>query len=209
MSASLDQLSVRRSGRVLCLGLAPLWIGAVVAGFMVLRRFDGTPGAEASSPARWPAASSIAIDPELPTLLVFAHPRCPCTSATIEDLNRLLSRVADRVRTVVVFYSDPSLGADWVHSATYTAAVDIPGISVVEDDDGATARLFGVQTSGQVLLYDRNGRLIFAGGITPGRGEPGDNEGSRSIHTLLAGGTAPPSTPVYGCRLLSPLEADP
>jgi hypothetical protein len=209
MSASLGQSSVRLSGRILFLSLTALWIGAVVAGFMVLRRFDDTPGAEASSPARWPAATSIAVDPELPTLLVFAHPRCPCTSATIEDLNRLLSRVADRVRTVVVFYSDPSLGADWVHSATYAAAVDIPGISVVEDDGGATARLFGVRTSGQALLYDRDGRLSFAGGITPGRGEPGDNDGSRSLHTLLAGGTAPPSTPVYGCRLLSPLETGP
>ena len=55
------------------------------------------------------------------------------------------------------------------------------GWRCVLDPGGAEARRFGVATSGHVLLYDTRGDLIFSGGITPGRGEQGDNAGPGGV----------------------------
>lgn len=190
-------------------GLAAVWLAAVVAGFVVLGRFESTPGANARSHERWPEAAPIRRDPVVPTLLVFAHPRCPCTSATIERLNRLLARAGGNVRTTVLFYDDPALGEEWLESGSYKAAVAIPGVSVVADELGAAARLFGARTSGQVLLYESTGQLRFAGGITPARGHPGDSDGAHALLTALRGNAGLPPTPVYGCALLEPSEGTP
>ena len=72
------------------------------------------------------------------------------------------------------------------------------------DDEGIEARRFGVSTSGQTLLYDKAGALLFSGGITGARAHQGDNDGRRSIVALLnrktPGRTA---TNVFGCSLFS------
>ena len=68
------------------------------------------------------------------------------------------------------------------------------------------AKSFGTFTSGQTLLYDSAGRLLFKGGITAYRGHSGDNEG-RSLITALLRGDAPAqiklpvAMPVFGCSL--------
>ena len=49
----------------------------------------------------------------------------------------------------------------------------MPGVRVFEDPEATTARLFGARVSGQVLLYDAGGKLLFNGGITAFRGHPG------------------------------------
>jgi hypothetical protein len=80
----------------------------------------------------------------------------------------------------------------------------MPGVNVHEDVDGATARLFGAETSGFVVLYDPRGKLLFKGGITSSRGHAGDNLGEDTIASLLAGQIARSTrTPVYGCSLLT------
>ena len=43
-------------------------------------------------------------------------------------------------------------------------------------------------TSGQTLLYDTKGHLVFSGGITGGRGHEGDNTGRESIEKYLQTG---------------------
>ena len=52
---------------------------------------------------------------------------------------------------------------------------------MLRDDDGAEARRFGAETSGQTLLYDARGALAFSGGITGARGHAGDNAGRASL----------------------------
>jgi len=75
----------------------------------------------------------------------------------------------------------------------------------MRDDDGVEAARFGAATSGQVILYDRDGRLLFSGGITASRGHAGDNDGRDAIVSLLGGGRGTRhSSPVFGCSLLEP-----
>ena len=70
------------------------------------------------------------------------------------------------------------------------------------DNDGIEARRFGSSASGQVLLYNPQGKLLFSGGITASRGHSGDNDGRTAIVALLTQGqAAKDETPVFGCQL--------
>ena len=66
-----------------------------------------------------------------------------------------------------------------------------------------------METSGQTLLYDRRGSLIFSGGITSARGHRGANAGEAALVSLLASGRADRNaTSVFGCPLFGATDAD-
>ncbi len=78
---------------------------------------------------------------------------------------------------------------------------------MLADRDGRDARLFDAHTSGQALLYDASGRLVFKGGITASRGGYGQNAGADAILALTAGVVPKRSlTPVFGCSLQAKAE---
>jgi hypothetical protein len=78
----------------------------------------------------------------------------------------------------------------------------MPDVHLIEDPGGCEAARFGAQTSGDVLLYGADARLLFRGGITPGRGHVGDNPGWDAIIRLISGGsTSLSEAPVFGCPL--------
>lgn len=91
---------------------------------------------------------------------------------------------------------------EWVKTDLWHAAAAIPGVQVNVDHEGEEARLFQAVTSGQTLLYDSEGGLVFQGGITLSRGHAGDNPGRDAIESLLKqkipSATSPP---VFGCAL--------
>ena len=67
----------------------------------------------------------------------------------------------------------------------------------------AQARRFGVETSGQTLLY-AGGSLAFSGGITGSRGHAGTNAGETALIALLTRGDADRrGTSVFGCPLFA------
>ena len=184
--------------------LGVLWVALVGLGFWWLVRYEIEPGA-GSSLARWPAGTELALDGARPTLLVFVHPRCPCSRATIAELDRLVTGVRERARVEVLVYDDPALGPDWAESDLTRSARHIVGASVARDPHGALARRFDALTSGQALLFAPDGRLLFRGGITDARGHEGDNPGSQAVLALLDDPSrAPLETPVFGCSLVDP-----
>jgi len=64
--------------------------------------------------------------------------------------------------------------------------------------------LFRIETSGDLVLYDADGRLLFHGGITSARGHSGDNLGRSAIQALLWKEPAQTaSTSSFGCPLFS------
>jgi hypothetical protein len=96
---------------------------------------------------------------------------------------------------------DPS---GWEQSGLIEEAAGIPRVRTVLDPGGSIARRFGARTSGQTLLYDGNGRLVFNGGITASRGHSGDNDGRETITSILLRQPARRShSPVFGCALFS------
>ena len=173
------------------------------AGFVVLSNYQNARGSVGRTPSAWPLKTSVVLDQKHDTLIMFAHPQCPCTRASMEELNRLLARCHDSVAAQVWFFKPAGFPADWTRSSLWQSAAAIPGVTVHDDPDGAQARLFGAETSGFVLLYDSRGQLRFKGGITGSRGHAGDNAGVSTVVSLLAGQeVALRQTPVYGCSLL-------
>jgi hypothetical protein len=183
--------------------LCVAWLAMVGAGFIVLSNYQSASGSVGRTPSDWPPKTRVALDQKRDTLIMFAHPQCPCTRASIEELNRLLARCHSGVAAQVWFYKPAGFSEDWTRSSLWRSAAAIPGVTVKEDPDGAQARLFGAETSGFVLLYDSHGQLRFKGGITGSRGHAGDNAGEDAVVLLLTGReTGLKQTPVYGCSLL-------
>jgi len=184
-----------------------VWLTAVSCGLVALMNYDNRPGAPAQAPLIWPADSALVRDVAGPTLVMLAHPRCDCTRASLGELAELLARAARRPRTFVVFIRPAGTDDAWTDTSLSSAAVRIPGVTVVRDPLGAEARRFGVETSGQTFLYGPDGRLLFAGGATGSRGKPGDNLGRASLLSLLNGERPDrTSTPVFGCPLFGPAD---
>jgi hypothetical protein len=177
----------------------------VGAGFAAVWKYKSTPGApDDSPPMAWPAASRIERQPDRPVLLLFAHPQCPCTRASVRELARLMARVRDRVDAHVLALRPTDVGEEWDGAWLWSAAAEIPGVTVTADADGREAARFHAATSGQTLLYDARGRLAFSGGLTASRGHEGDSFGQRRIVALLTTGAADrPDSPVFGCALFA------
>lgn len=113
-----------------------------------------------------------------------------------------MARVRDRLEVYVIFIKPTGVEQGWEQSDLWTSAAEIPGVEVVIDDQGWESQIFGVRTSGQSLLYDPNGKLLFSGGITIGRGAEGDSAGAAAIVSLVLGEGGPVrETNVFGCPL--------
>ena len=182
-----------------------LWLAAVIAGSLAMLRYANTPGHAAQAPLQWSANSLIARDSQRATLVMFVHPRCPCSRASVGELSLLMAHCQGRVNAHVLFFKPAGSAAEWAETDLWRSAAAIPGVEVHSDDGGVEARRFHAETSGHTVLYDRARRLQFSGGITAARGHSGDNAGRSAIAALVNGG-APQErgTPVYGCSLVNP-----
>jgi hypothetical protein len=183
--------------------LAIVWTMAVGTGMALLWNYEVAPGVAATAPARWPESSRIARATDRPTLLMLLHPQCPCSKASLEELDRLMARVHHRVAARVLFVIPPDAPEDWARTDLWRQASGIRGVSVVGDRDALEAERFHAATSGEALLYGTDGRLLFSGGITGSRGHAGDNTGRSALLAFLTDREAATrNTPVFGCSLL-------
>jgi hypothetical protein len=191
-----------RNRRILAISLfAITWIAAVSFGMRVLFRYENTPGRVGSLSQAWPAAQ-IERATDRPTLVMLAHPHCPCTAASVGELAQIMARLQGRVTAYVLFVKPKGAGHDWEDTDLRRSAEAIPGVKVLFDPDGVEARRFGAETSGHTLLFGADGRLLFSGGITATRGHAGDNVGESAIVALVNSQTpARTQTLVFGCSL--------
>jgi len=181
------------------------WLVAIAAGSKFMLDHEFGPGTPSGSPSVWPHGSSVARSSELPTLVLFAHPRCPCTRATIAELASLMTQCEGRLAAHVSFYRPKDAGADWYETDLWRSAALIPGVRVASDPDGAETERFGATTSGHAALYDPRGNLLYSGGITSSRGHAGENLGRLTVRDLVLGRDGPRTTlPVFGCALRAP-----
>lgn len=198
---------IRTPGKlVLLAGLA--WVAILGTGFFALAREQFTPVASVAALPTFPPHSTLALAPDVPTLILFAHPRCPCTRASMHELAELLAGLPHRIAVTIVFTLPKGVAPHWEQGELWQEATAIPGGHVTTDQDGQEAGRFGVRGSGHVLLYQPSGQLVFSGGITPSRGHEGDNPGRSAVISLvLQGHSLVNHTPVYGCPLLEPPDS--
>jgi hypothetical protein len=196
-----------KKNRIILAAAAALWLFMVAVGVGALWSYESTPGAGAAAPGMWPAASRIKPDADRATLVMLAHPHCPCTRASIGELARLMTQAQGRVTAYVLFVKPAGFSDGWVQSDLWASVAAIPDVTPVLDDGGAEAALFHAETSGQTVLYDAAGNLLFRGGITSARGHAGDNAGRTAIVSLLTSDEAEErDTPVFGCPLFARKE---
>ncbi len=182
--------------------LALTWVAALGYGMHVLWNYETTPGPSSQVASDWPSGSIVRRQPDQPTLLMVAHPFCPCTRASIAELAQIMAHAPDGVTASVLFVKPSGAGPDWDDTDLRRSAAAIPGVSVLTDDNGVEAARFGTKTSGHTLVFDRNGSLVFSGGITATRGHAGANAGESAVLAALRR-QAPEQrrTSVFGCSL--------
>ncbi len=178
-----------------------LWVGTVAATYEATRRFEVTPGLPASAPRVWPMASKVARVPGAWSLVMLVHPHCSCSRASVRELAEIVEKAPRDVRTAVLVFRPREMAAGWEQTSVYDAATRIRRARVLIDDDGTEAQLFGGFTSGQTFLYDGEGRLRFAGGVTSLRGHAGLNRGRFDVIRIATGRSGNGSHPVFGCAI--------
>ncbi len=194
---------MKARGRLAILASA-LWSFAIGYGLYGLWAYEAAPSPAAAAPVRWPADSSLHHVAGRATLVVLAHPKCPCTRASIGELAELMARCKDRLTAYVLFIKPDGVAQEWEKTDLWRSAAAIPGVQVFCDQEGIEARRFGAASSGQTLLYDGYGRMVFAGGITAARGHYGDNHGVDAIVSLVNGASVDRhNTLVFGCPLFA------
>ena len=191
--------------RILFALLLVVWLSVVACGMALMWSYNHKPGQAAVAPARWPVESRLLQSARRFTLVLVAHPKCPCTRATIEELSKLLAHTSGRLDAYMLFVQPKGSPEGWHRGDLWNSASSIPGVKVVLDDDGVEANRFDAHVSGQVLLYDENGNLVFHGGITESRGQVGDNAGRTAIESLVNQGASDrDQSLVFGCPLFDP-----
>jgi hypothetical protein len=181
------------------------WLIAVIGGWFLLERHANRPGDLSAPPLKWPTESRLDRPANRSTLLLFAHPHCPCTRATLSELERFLARNPDSQQTTIVFIKPPGTPAGWEDTDTLHRAKAIPGVKSVVDVDGVEARRFHAVTSGVAMYYDADGRLAFYGGLTPARGHEGGSDGVAALQAIVSGNRpAIDHANVFGCPLGTP-----
>ena len=193
---------------VFTIGLA-VWITASVGGFWCLLDFSATSGTASVLTTSWPVESQIVRDPARANLVLFLHPHCPCSRASLAELSEIMTHCDGQLLAQVLFLKPSQMPDGWEMTNLWHRATAIPGVRVWSDRDGAESRRFGAETSGQVSLYDRDGRLQFRGGITMARGHEGDNAGRRLIVERVTRGTdRPAENVIFGCSLFDKPNAN-
>lgn len=183
--------------------LGVTWIAIVALGLRLLLKYESTPGRIGLVGASWPAASTVQPSGLNPTLVMLAHPHCPCTRASIGELAQIMADTQGKLDAYVLFTKPKGSNGDWDDTELRRSAAAIPGVRVSTDAEGSQARLFGAETSGHTLLFDRTGTLLFSGGITASRGHAGRNDGESAIIAAVnMKPTGRQRTPVFGCSLI-------
>lgn len=196
-------LSPRRLPSLHVMMLA-VWVGAIMFGMVRLGKYERTPALVRSIAKDWPLSSRLPTPSNGYTLVMAAHPACPCTRAGLHALARIMASTPHPQATYVLFYRPRTLPAGWKQTDLHAYAATIPGVALIEDEEGREAARFHLTVSGQTLLFDAMGRLRYSGGITSGRGVEGDSSGLEAIRDLVQGReTQRTQAPVFGCSLLS------
>ncbi|HEY9683527.1 MAG TPA: hypothetical protein V6C89_19905 [Drouetiella sp.] len=183
------------------------WLGLLAIGTTISATYENEPGDRGFPPSQvLPTAA------EMPQnskggyqLIMFVHPKCPCTRASMSELRKLMQNNPD-LKATIYFYRPSNEEAGWEKSDIWKTAESIKNATLRVDIDGKKASAYRIVTSGEILLYDANQHLVFSGGITGARGHVGDNISEDMLEDALMSlskpDQAPRIAPVFGCRIL-------
>ena len=202
---ALQELMKKGKKPTILVALILVWIVSIFSGLKILGSYANTPGEVGRNSTVWPRGSHIALPKDRrPTFVLFLHPKCSCSRASVGELDVLMARTNGKAHAYVVFVQPMGWTASEVKGQLWKEAISIPGVIPILDREGQEAQGFGVLTSGHLLAFDGEGRLAFTGGITASRGHMGDNSGLQSlIQFVNTGQGLLKQSNVFGCSLFS------
>lgn len=190
------------------------WCSAVGIGMAILYTYEAKPSSYNSYVATWPAQTSLIRDVDKFHIIMFLHPQCPCSRASLAEMERVLARASGRASVDILFVRPTATDESWVRTELWRRAAATPGVRVKTDIQGTEAANFGAIASGHVVMYASDGRLVFSGGITQSRGHEGANDGRSAMISAFSRLHAlktviePVLTPTYGCLLRNSRDDD-
>ncbi|MGC3990136.1 MAG: hypothetical protein QM796_10740 [Chthoniobacteraceae bacterium] len=107
--------------------VSAMWACAVVTGFALVTRYEVKPGRAEIVPAQWPQNLPVHPDGTRQNLLLFAHPQCVCTRATLTELEQILETHPGQLQVTVLMWAPSDLGEAWVHSPALAAGCQLTG----------------------------------------------------------------------------------
>lgn len=187
-----------------------LWIVLIAGGFTILNVHAATPGPQRSGELTLTDLPAPDRQGSEWTAVLFVHPHCPCTDASLIELADTLDAAKAPVRRIIVCVEPPNAPAGWSDAPLFTTAKQ-RGFQVLLDRNATLAAKAGAATSGHTFLLDPSGKPRFSGGVTASRGHRGPSAGTAAILQDLTDPNATPSatTPVYGCPLTNPTTPNP
>ena len=178
------------------------WGITVLGGVLAVTAYSNSPGTQLDTGYEWPTGSTITLHSHLPTILLFVHPKCPCSLATVRELQRSLGSDSDAMSIQIGLYCPEDSEGSWTDTRLKRLAEQAFANSTFVDQNGTEAKRFGAITSGHVLAFSPTGRRLFRGGVTSARGHEGDNLGVEALRKIVAGEpNSCTTTPVFGCPI--------
>ena len=194
-----------KAGGVVVVAAWLIWAGAVALGARSLLNYETKPAPPGAPTAQWPSNARIPRPGRGFSLVMFAHPQCPCTRASLAELESVVAQVPEDLTVSVVFSKPGADAAEVRTSDLWKRAASLPGVRVIHDERGEEMERFGAVTSGQTMLYDPQGALVFSGGMTAARGHVGANYGVDTVVSIVLGRARDGArAPVFGCSLRNP-----
>ena len=207
-----------------------LWLAAVVLLFGQMMVYESQPAPLAVSAQSWPSQTAAQRISGKYSLVVFIHPHCPCSRATLDTISRIITHHEKVLSTTLFFVLPDDVSRDWVKTDLYQRAQELVSAVVKIDSAAIEANRFGGTTSGHALLYSPSGSLVFSGGLTDARGKFGESVSEWQINSLLLGDKAQANNtaknldqdpaknlahnlaqnlPVFGCALTNSHQVEP
>lgn len=184
--------------------LMALWGTTVLGCVIAMTAYSNLPGLQQNTSSTWPVDSAIKLDSDVPTILLFLHPKCPCSLATVRELQRGLGNDSQAISIRIGLFCPVGRDDSWTDTQLKANAEQAFQGSTFVDREGAEATRFGAITSGQVFAFSPAGECLFRGGATSARGHEGHNLGVQALQQIVAGKpTSCTTTPVFGCPIIA------
>ena len=129
------------------------WVGGVAWGLQKIESYSSAPGMAAEAPAKWPGSTLVTPQAGRSTLVMFIHPQCSCTRASLAELKTILEHTRGAVSAWIVVLKPTGMNDDWAEAGAAETARNMSGVTVVNDDNGTEADFFVALTSGHTVLY--------------------------------------------------------
>jgi len=174
-----------------------LWLILASSSILFVMNYDFTPT---------PLPKKTALKSSSYQLYVFLHPYCPCSKATLHELEELLNKIKkstySTVKTKIIFFKSGQDTKNWEKGTLWKNVHQLNNVEVIIDSNGGLSKHYQAKTSGETMLFDKKGHRLFDGGITISRGHEGDNPGKEYIYRLVTQEkTNRIDSPVFGCPL--------